>query len=583
MKIYAIHISPLWYWLRKNYSAVWQKMSILSTEWSHDMNVKLFALLILVAPAALIVLAIFSRFQSGASCYGVQKGIRLSIALSFLSAIVAAVLVMVWGPTNSFLLGQEGLGLSLRIDSLSVLMFSMIAILSWVIFRFSRRYLEGDSRHGLFLGRMALTVGAVQLLVLSGNVLVLWLSWVGTSLALNKLLVFYAERRKARVAARKKFIMARLGDLALGAALAWLFVVTGSGQLVVIFEAAVSQTLPSGMQEGVVLLLVLAAIFKSAQFPTHSWLVEVMETPTPVSALLHAGLLNAGPFLITRFAFVMEGATIGPAILIGLGAFTAVFGSAAYLTQPSVKTALGYSSIAHMGFSLLTCGLGVYAAAMLHMVAHSFYKAHSFLSSGSVIDEIRAKKVTMPTRLGSPVRIAAGLAWGIGLYMGVVWLLGIDPLANAALLVVGVMVMLGIAQMVAFIVDARSHSQAFVLVSGLALVVASSFFLLERGMHILLDRQLPELSMPTGLLQGLMFGVLAIFTLVVFLQMLAPSMKTRPLWRNLGIHLRNGLYINALLDHWVGAINLKSTPIIPKPTPVRSTRPQRQEVEEVSV
>ena len=169
---------------------------------------------------------------------------------------------------------------------------------------------------------------------------------------------------------------------AIGAA-ALLFQQFGTGDLETIFNGL--QVMPAGALpatvEGAAALIAVAAILKSAQFPTHSWLVEVMETPTPVSALLHAGILNAGPFLAVRLSFVLEQATVAPLLLIAFGAFTALFASKALLTQHSIKVGLGYSSAAHMGFMLMICGLGVYAAAILHLVAHSFYKAHAFLSS----------------------------------------------------------------------------------------------------------------------------------------------------------------------------------------------------------
>ncbi len=127
-----------------------------------------------------------------------------------------------------------------------------------------------------------------------------------------------------------------------------------------------------------------------------------METPTPVSALLHAGILNAGPFIAIRMAFVIDGANLATTLLIVVGGLTAVFASVVLLTQPSVKVALGYSSAAHMGFMLMVCGMGIYPAALLHLVAHSFYKAHAFLSSGSAIDEARAAKVALPPTTRQP-------------------------------------------------------------------------------------------------------------------------------------------------------------------------------------
>ena len=120
----------------------------------------------------------------------------------------------------------------------------------------------------------------------------------------------------------------------------------------------------------------LTAALKSAQFPSQAWLLEVMETPTPVSALLHAGILNAGIFLVSRFSDIMVMSPIASYMLIIIGTVTALFASSVMLTQANIKTSLGYSSAGHMGFMMIQCGLGAFPLAILHLVAHSFYKAH---------------------------------------------------------------------------------------------------------------------------------------------------------------------------------------------------------------
>ena len=135
--------------------------------------------------------------------------------------------------------------------------------------------------------------------------------------------------------------------------------------------------------------LAAAALLKSAQFPMHGWLTEVMETPTPVSALLHAGVINAGGFLLIRFADVMLLAPGVLAVLVMIGGFTALFGGLVMLTQPAVKTSLAWSTVAQMGFMILECGLGLFPLALLHIVAHSLYKAHSFLASGGAVERDR--------------------------------------------------------------------------------------------------------------------------------------------------------------------------------------------------
>ena len=274
------------------------------------------------------------------------------------------------------------------------------------------------------------------------------LTWILTSFSLHRLLVFYRERRRGLVAANKKFVAARVGDICLIAGAVLLYMHFGSANLEDLFTALRSR--PEGTAlapavQGAALLIAIAALLKSAQFPTHSWVVEVMETPTPVSALLHAGILNAGPLLMVRMSAVLDGATFAPTLLILVGGFTALFASTSLLTQPSIKGGLGYSSASHMGFMLMICGLGVYSAAILHLVAHSFYKAHAFLSSGSVIDTARAANVKLPKRLGNPLRVALSVAAAVGIFAGFSQVL---QLAEGTL-PVGIILIMGIAQIIA--------------------------------------------------------------------------------------------------------------------------------------
>ncbi len=521
------------------------------------MTENILSLIAVSSPLLFAATAVASWFQPGARPVGIK---RLSVAASVLSILIAAVsgfLVFSNGLLQSNLLGLNGLGLSIRLDPLSVLMSGMIALLGFIVIKFSGNYLDGDEKQGVFMGRLAATIASVQLLVLSGNLGLLLIAWVLTSLSLHRLLVFYPERRGAVIAARKKFIVARLGDACLLGAIVLLCHHFNTGNLEIIFSG-MKQVFTSGIDhaglEVAAVLIALAAILKSAQFPTHGWLVEVMETPTPVSALLHAGLLNAGPFLVARMAFVMSGAVYAPVLLIVVGGFTALFASVVFLTQTSVKTALGYSSVAHMGFMLLVCGLGAYPAAMLHLVAHSFYKAHAFLSSGSVIDVVRASKIALPERLGSPVRIAGSIFLALGVYLGFSWLWGIDPVEEMALLATGAIIVMGLSQIIAPALDSAGGIGGTLRACLLAVAVATAFFTLEESTHYLLQSQLPGLAQPGMLTVTLIILVLFVFGATVFIQILAPLYPSSPLWRTVGVHFRNGWYANAMFDRLVGSL-----------------------------
>lgn len=515
-----------------------------------------FAWLVLVAPAAFVVVAVIGRLRPGREVEVVRRAGVVASWSGLVVAAAAGVVVATNGAVQSPTAGWAGLGVSVRLDALSTVMLAMVSLLAVIVVRFSNRYLEGDERHGRFLGRLAATIAAVELLVVSGNIAVLFATWVATSVALHQLLVFYRDRRGAMMAARKKFVAARVGDALLFTALVLLYREFDTGDLATIFGEA-SQAVASGWSlDGTglaALLLAGAAILKSAQFPAHGWLVEVMETPTPVSALLHAGILNAGPFLMLRMAYVVDGADLANAALIVVGGATAVFASVALLTQPSIKVVLGYSSAAHMGFMLMVCGLGVYPAALLHLVAHSFYKAHAFLASGSVIDEARAAKVPLPARLGSPSRIIGSLATALVLYVTLAWLWGVDPGGDPVLLAVGAILVMGTTQLLAPALDSVGSLVAVLRTALLALSVTGAFFALEAGAHHLLYETAPHDTGRAPAHLVLAAAVLVTFAVVVTFQMVEPAHGTSERRRRWAVHLRNGLYANAAFDRLVGA------------------------------
>ena len=524
------------------------------------MNANSFLFLSLLSPTLLAVVALCSWLQPGLRP---RRLLRLSKSVSLINIFIAALCAFALieqGPLFSNTLGYRGLGLSIRLDPLSVLMLGMIALLAFVIIRFSSNYLDGDNRQGRFMGRLAATIASVQLLVLSGNLGLLLVSWIMTSLCLHKLLLFYPERPAAVIAARKKWLAARMADICLLGGAILLYLQFGTGDLEQIFTSL--KGMLSGKElslfvEIAAVMIALAAILKSAQFPTHGWLIEVMETPTPVSALLHAGLLNAGPFLVTRMAFVMEGASAAPVLLILFGGFTALFASAAFLTQPSVKTALGYSSVAHMGFMLLVCALGGYPAAMLHLVAHSFYKAHAFLSSGSVVETARASRIALPARLGSPLRIGLSILVSLLIYLGFAYLWGLDLDKELPLLATGTIVVMGLTQIIAPAMDASGLKTAIFRAGGLALLVATAFFSLESGAHYLLASQLPPLSNPSLLMLCLTILVLLVYAVAVMLQILGPVLPQHKRMASLAIHFHHGFYTNAMFDKLIGTYRLK--------------------------
>jgi len=523
------------------------------------MEEKIISMITLLSPVLFVIIAIGSRFQSGRKIPQIIQSIRIASFVSVIIALTASLWVYYFGAFESPLIGIKEIGFSIRLDALSLLMLSMISILGAVIINFSFNYLDGDPRQGIFLGRLAATLASVQLLVISGNIGVLFISWVMTSMALHRLLLFYPERVRAQVAAKKKFVLARLGDVSLFLAFSFIYLEFGTGNLGEIFSSIQNAKSIAGSSVSLelsALFLALAAILKSALFPTHGWLVEVMETPTPVSALLHAGLLNAGPFLIIRMSFLMEASSIAPLVLMIMGGFTALFASIVYLTQPSVKTALGYSSIGHMGFSLMVCGLGVYSAAMLHLMAHSFYKAHSFLSSGSAIEALQGKKmIRIPKKVSLNSMIISFLLSSFTfLGIGLVW--GVEFENELGLVVLSGIMVLGLAKLFNSAISMNWNPGLFLKAFLISFTVSMAFFGLERGVHFLLQNQIPVLTNPSA--GKLMIGtvLLLLFGISIIIQMLSSNSHFSSYYRAWGVHFKNGLYANIWFDRLLDSLSI---------------------------
>lgn len=522
------------------------------------MSQNLLSFIALFSPFVFVLAAIASWFQPGFKPKEIIFICKVSTILSLVIAAFISISVYQHKLIQSEIIGIGDIGFSIRLDSLSIIMLAMISLLGFIIVKYSVNYLDGDKRQGAFMGRLAATIAAVQLLVISGNLGILLISWILTSISLHRLLLFYSDRPGAQLAAKKKFILARLGDACLLIAIVLLYNQFGSGNLEVIFNAIKSSSQVSPKLELAAFFLALSAILKSAQFPTHGWLIEIMETPTPVSALLHAGLLNAGPYLLIRMSFVMESSTYTSVFLMIVGGLTALFASVAYLTQTSIKTALGYSSVGHMGFSLMTCGLGVYAAALLHLVAHSFYKAHAFLSSGSVIDVVRASKVIKVKKSVRPFTIVLGLAMALLLYVAFAWSWGINLKKDISLLFIGTVIILGLSNLFTNAIASKWNINLLFRATALALLVTIAFFSLESATHKLIASQVPDLNTPQPAKLIAMVFILLAFAVTIFIQLLASQIAQKPFHRALAVHIRNGFYANAYFDKLVNALHIQS-------------------------
>ena len=440
-----------------------------------------------------------------------------------------------------------GLRITLYVDALSVLMTVLVAGVGTAVIHYSRRYLHGEARQPHFTRWLCLTLAAVLALILSGNLLQFTLAWIATSLCLHQLLVYYHDRYRARLAARKKFMISRLGDVSLAAAIAILFFEFGTLDFASLFSAArnlqEAASIPSSVHWATA-LLVGSALLKSAQLPFHGWLTEVMETPTPVSALLHAGIINAGGFLVLRFSDLVVLSPAALATLVVAGAATALFAALVMLTQTSIKVGLAWSTIAQMGFMMLQCGLGAFSAAMLHICAHSLYKAYAFLSSGSVIEAVRANdavraEASSPLRTGLALATAAVIVTLVGLPFDITLKTAPGPVVLAAILAMGV------AQFAAAGFASSPGPLATARRLALITAVVVLYFMLQLGATALLDGALAQPVGSHGPFDvAAAVVVIAAFAGVLLLQQLGPPRSLRS--QALYVHALNGFYLNTV-------------------------------------
>jgi NAD(P)H-quinone oxidoreductase subunit 5 len=302
--------------------------------------------------------------------------------------------------------------------------------------------------------------------------------------------------------------------------------------------------------------LALAAILKSAQFPTHGWLTEVMETPTPVSALLHAGVINAGGFLLIRFSDVMLLSPGVLAVLVMLGGFTALFGGLVMLTQSAVKTSLAWSTVAQMGFMILQCGLALFPLALLHIVAHSLYKAHAFLASGQAVDGVAAIRRPGPVAIPNGTAVVRAFLIALAIYAVVGFVFGITGKSPQAI-ALGAILIFGVAYLLAQgLADAAPKvlTQRTALYS---LAAATGYFALQTGAEWLMAGTLPATPAPGPLEWALIVLALLSFGLVAIAQALFPLWAYHPASAGLRVHLANGLYINAVFDKLLRGWSIK--------------------------
>lgn len=440
----------------------------------------------------------------------------------------------------------------ITVDRLSALLTLLVGIVGTVTFRFSLRYLDGEPAKARFLNFLFASVCAAYLLMLSTNLVLLFLAWLLTSMGLHRLLTFYPDRPQAIPPARKKFIISRLGDLALIAAIAVVWQGWHTTDLHVFLSRMT--TSDTGAQ-AVAVLVSIAALTKSAQFPFHSWLPETMESPTPVSALMHAGIINAGGALLIRFAPLIATSPLALSLLILVGTLTATLGMLAMWAQVKVKRTLAWSTVSQMGFMMVQCGLGVFPAAALHIVGHGFYKAWSFLRTGTLPGST-PKAVPM-----SPAKTLAVATAGTVVAIPALYLAsrvtGFNPCHSSGEFALSAVIAMSLGQIWAAIFrfpSSNGTSRALRWIGAMGLTLAGGLlaFCLYQGATIFLEPVLGPIATPAGPLAVVLAAVPVLaFASLLIVHAILPTMMRTSSGRAFFVHALHGFYFGALADRFI--------------------------------
>ncbi|MEM1263791.1 MAG: proton-conducting transporter membrane subunit [Pseudomonadota bacterium] len=508
-----------------------------------------FETLLALTPVAMVIAFLIAALASArttprrAGALSANAGV-----LGVVGAVLMLSLYVVAGAQSFAILPKGWFAFGTRIDALSVIALSVVVGIGLVVIRFSRAYLDGNPRQHLFFAWLNATLAAVVLLVTAGTLLQLTVGWILTSLALHQLLVFFPERRRAVSAARKKFVFARFSDVALVGAAVLLWQHYGTADLGEL-AAAIRATGPSASVVAAAVFLSVAAMLKCAQFPTHGWLTEVMDTPTPVSALLHAGIVNGGGFLLIRFADVIVTSPAAMATLIIVGAMSASLASLSMLTQTNVKASLSYSTVSQMGFMLMQCGLGAFSTAAVHLVAHSLYKGHSFLASGNAVDNVQAWRLAgLSTRPIPGWVIAGALVTAAVIYVGMAYAAHTFIGLPFAVLALGFVYVFGLC---VFLVHGATNQAVFMRVLPAALGATIAYLGLQWTALQFFAGTIPPAPAMTPTMLTLTIAIVVLFASVAWLQLVVP--KSQRAWAtSLYLAARNGFYINHYLSRMTG-------------------------------
>jgi NADH-quinone oxidoreductase subunit L len=341
-----------------------------------------------------------------------ENSAYIGIVLTFISFIFSVGILMdrLQGPTYKaegtwLKIGDSVVTMGFEVNPLNALMTFIVSLVSFLVHVYSKGYMHGDGRFHIFYAYLGLFTFAMQGLVLSPNLLQLYIFWELVGVGSFLLIGFYFYKKEAKAAAKKAFIMTRIGDVGLFIGIILLFWQTGSFEYAVIFEAVRNGEISGTVITLTSILIFIGAVGKSGQLPLHTWLPDAMEGPTPVSALIHAAtMVAAGVYLVAAMFPLFSASETAMTIVATVGAVTAIFAASIGLVQSDIKRILAYSTVSQLGYMMLALGSAGYIAGVFHLMTHAFFKALLFLAAGSVIHAVHTQNIEEMGGLWSKIR-----------------------------------------------------------------------------------------------------------------------------------------------------------------------------------
>ena len=520
----------------------------------------------------------------------------LPIVAAFLGSLVTLALVTSEGSItvewyDPSAMANLAFPIGFYIDRLSAVMMVLIAGVTSLIYRYSLRYIYQDRGYRRYLAMVAITTSVLLCMVCSANLMMLFVFW-----QMLPWLLFLLAHNHAHgptlAGASNTFALLRLSDVAFLAGIVLIYSFYGTVEFQTLFTRAAEKPVTLSLwpalgweMDGVTavtLLIFVGAMGKSAQFPLHTWLPRSLYAPTPIHALLHAGIINAGGFLLNRLAplYGLSSTTLHVVFIIGM--LTAILGATMMLTQNDIKKTLGFSTIGQMGYMIMECGLGAFSLAVFHLVAHGIFKATVFLNCGNVIHKARQEPAFPPVGYDAENKGFSNLTWSTGfvttLLLPLVILLATHGILRIPLLesqgTVIFLFFIWVTSSQAILSLTRIHAVASWKVSAamlftLLLVVLTYLFAVERFTHFLypdsyeVARYFRAAALPGRLFDTLVVGttLLTVLSWIYLYARVHGRTLTIPVWvetvlARLYVLFMNRLYLDQLYAKFGRVVSL---------------------------